>query len=74
MDYTVRSRRDVHREVTDKIVAAIEAGANDYEVPWHRSVTRPINAVTEKPYHGGERGCALVYCSVTRVCGRPSRK
>jgi len=52
MDDTVLSRRDVHRAVTDKIVEAIEAGANDYEMPWHRSVTRPINAVTEKPYHG----------------------
>ena len=52
MDDTVLSRRDVHRAVTDKIVEAIEAGANDYEMPWHRSMTRPINAVTEKPYHG----------------------
>ena len=52
MDDTVLSRRDVHRTVTDKIVAAIEAGANDYQMPWHKSVTRPMNAATGKPYHG----------------------
>ena len=52
MDDTVLSRKDVHRTVTDKIVEAIEAGANDYQMPWHRSVTRPLNAVTGKPYHG----------------------
>jgi antirestriction protein ArdC len=52
MDDTVLSRKDVHRAVTDKIVAAIEGGANDYEMPWHRTVTRPMNAATGKPYHG----------------------
>jgi len=52
MDDTVLSRKDVHRTVTDKIVAAIEAGAKDYQMPWHRSVTRPVNAATGKPYNG----------------------
>jgi antirestriction protein ArdC len=48
----VFSRRDVHCAITDKIVAAVEAGAGDYCMPWHRTVTRPVNAFTGKVYHG----------------------
>ena len=46
------SRRDVHCAITDKIVAAIEAGVDDYCMPWHQTVTRPVNAFTGKNYHG----------------------
>jgi antirestriction protein ArdC len=52
MDDIVLSRRNVHDTITGKIVAAIEAGAADYRMPWHRSVTRPVNATTGKAYHG----------------------
>lgn len=47
-------KSDVHARVTDEIVRAIEAGAKDYEMPWHRRTCsgRPRNAVTGNPYHG----------------------
>jgi antirestriction protein ArdC len=47
--------RDVHAEITAKIVAAIEAGAGDFLMPWHRpgaSFAIPKNALTDKPYRG----------------------
>ena len=52
MSEEVLSRRDVHRAITDKIVAAVKAGTGDYCMPWHRTVTRPTNAFTGKTYHG----------------------
>jgi antirestriction protein ArdC len=33
-------------------VAAVEVGAGDYCMPWHRTVTLPVNAFTRKFYHG----------------------
>jgi antirestriction protein ArdC len=52
MTSEVLSRRDVHRAITDKIVEAIETGAAEYRMPWHRSISRPTNASTGKAYHG----------------------
>jgi antirestriction protein ArdC len=49
------SRADLHETVTAKIVAAIEAGAGDWHMPWHRPGTSfdiPRNALTEKRYQG----------------------
>ncbi len=49
------SRRDVHEAVTAKIIAAIEAGAGSFQMPWHRpgvAFTIPGNAVTGHPYRG----------------------
>lgn len=46
---------DVYRSVTDRIVAAIEAGAGDPHLPWHRSglsTVLPKNALTGKLYNG----------------------
>ena len=50
-----RTRIDVHEAITAKIVAAIEAGAGDFQMPWHRpgvAFTLPVNALTEKQYRG----------------------
>lgn len=50
-----KERFDVYQAITDKIVAAMEAGAPEWHMPWHRSnasVVRPINALTGKPYRG----------------------
>jgi len=47
--------RDIHRTITEKIVAAIQHGAGTYEMPWHRNagrIGRPLNASTGKPYRG----------------------
>lgn len=30
-------RRDVHQQVTDNIIAAIEAGVGEWQMPWRRS-------------------------------------
>lgn len=48
------TRRDLHAEITQSIVQAIEAGPGDFTLPWHRSgsVGRPRNAVTKQPYNG----------------------
>lgn len=48
-------RFDVYREITNKIVAAVEAGAGAFTMPWHTSgptLTRPTNALTNQPYRG----------------------
>lgn len=50
-----RTRIDVHDAITQKIVAAIEAGAGTFEMPWHRpgvAFTLPKNALTDKAYRG----------------------
>lgn len=52
---TDRPRADVYQQITDQIVAAIEAGAGPVELPWHRcgvATTRPTNAFTVQSYHG----------------------
>lgn len=46
---------DVHSAITTKIIAAIEAGAGDFIMPWHRSLVgigRPRNATTAAQYRG----------------------
>lgn len=53
--HTDRPRADVYQQITDQIVAAIEAGAGPVELPWHRcgvATTRPTNAFTAQPYQG----------------------
>ena len=47
--------RDVYTQVTDTLIAAIEAGAGTWQMPWHRhgvAHTRPMNALTGKRYRG----------------------
>ena len=48
-------RFDIHQHITDQIVAAIENGAGDFRLPWHRSagnIMRPVNIASKKPYQG----------------------
>ena len=48
-------RFDVHRAITEKVVEAIERGAGEFVMPWHRSgpdVGRPANAWTAQKYRG----------------------
>ncbi|WP_439476939.1 ArdC family protein [Brevundimonas sp.] len=47
-------RFDLYRTVTDEIVAAIEAGAGAFVMPWHVSAAtgRPTNALTGHGYRG----------------------
>jgi len=48
-------RADVYARITAEIVAAIEAGAGEYVMPWHHggtSTARPINVASGKAYRG----------------------
>ena len=50
-----KERFDIHQRITDKIVSAIERGAGDFRVPWHRSkgsIMRPANIASKKAYRG----------------------
>ena len=50
-----RTRANLYEEISAKIVAAIEAGAGEWRMPWHHngaSTSRPINVVSRKPYRG----------------------
>ncbi len=59
----VTQNRDVHQHVTNHIIAAIEAGAGDWRMPWHRSSTsygarsRPVNVTSGKTYQGINTVC-----------------
>ncbi len=45
--------KDIHRDITEKIVAAIEKGVGTCTMPWHRSLAgRPRNAKTGSLYRG----------------------
>lgn len=55
MTTQVTGLKDVHQQVTDQIIAAIERGAGDYTMPWHVSgiaQNRPSNILTGKRYRG----------------------
>jgi antirestriction protein ArdC len=53
---TSTERRDHYQEVTDRIIAALEAGTKPWRRPWDENLaggpTMPINAVTGRKYHG----------------------
>lgn len=45
---------DIHRAVTEKIISALEAGTDNFTLPWNNAVdlVRPINAFTGNAYKG----------------------
>jgi antirestriction protein ArdC len=48
-------KRDIHRDVTDKILAAIEADPGEFKMPWRRrdrGLTLPRNFITKSTYSG----------------------
>ena len=48
-------RFDIHQHITNQIVAAIEAGAGEFRLPWHRAagnIMRPVNVASKKAYQG----------------------
>jgi Antirestriction protein len=48
-------KADVFTSITSKIVSAIEAGAREFNMPWHGGIISPsfpVNASTDKPYRG----------------------
>ena len=49
--FTNQAKADVYEQITNAIIAAIEAGTDKYEMPWHR-LDNPINATSRKLYRG----------------------
>jgi antirestriction protein ArdC len=50
-----RTGNDVYERVTSQIIAAIEAGAGEYRMPWHHdgsAITTPVNLASRKAYRG----------------------
>jgi len=52
-----KSRADIYQRITDRIAAAIEAGAGKWQMPWHPGADGaaprlPVNAATSKAYRG----------------------
>lgn len=49
------SKFDVHQEITNRIVDALES-AGEFQLPWIKtssgSLTRPVNVASKKPYNG----------------------
>src|SRR5208283_3621676 len=48
-------RFDIHQHITDKIISAIEHGAGEFRLPWHRAtgnIMRPVNIASKKAYRG----------------------
>ncbi|RWL94333.1 MAG: DUF1738 domain-containing protein [Mesorhizobium sp.] len=48
-------RADIYARITNQIIAAIEAGAGEFVMPWHHEATataRPINVASGKAYRG----------------------
>jgi antirestriction protein ArdC len=53
LEESIVNRSDVYEAITNRVIAAIEEGAGEWQMPWHRSgVRRPLNAHTKKPYRG----------------------
>lgn len=51
----MQKKLDVHQAVTNQIIAAIEAGAGNWQMPWHRTgegLNRPVNVDTGNHYRG----------------------
>ncbi|MDK1493920.1 zincin-like metallopeptidase domain-containing protein [Sinorhizobium sp. 7-81] len=54
-DSTSPIRTDIYERVTSQIIAAIEAGAGEYRMPWHHdgsAITTPYNIASRKAYRG----------------------
>ncbi len=50
-----KPRIDVHQHITDQIISAIEAGVDEFKLPWNRpagSIKRPKNIASSQRYRG----------------------
>lgn len=50
-----QDRFDIHQHVTDQIIALLEKGAGEFQLPWHRpssSAMRPVNVASKAAYRG----------------------
>lgn len=51
---TYKNNQDVYQQITNHVIAAIEAGAPRFEMPWHQGAnqSRPVNVDTGRKYRG----------------------
>ena len=50
-----QASKDIYERVTNQTIAAIEAGAGEFRMPWHHdgsSIARPVNVASRKAYRG----------------------
>jgi antirestriction protein ArdC len=49
-----QERFGIHQHLTDRMVAAIEAGAGQWQMPWHRGsgCRHPVNIASGNKYRG----------------------
>ena len=55
MTTSSHERADVYVSITDQIIAAIEAGADHPQMPWHSQgsiIERPVNVASQRAYRG----------------------
>jgi antirestriction protein ArdC len=55
MSSPAKSRRDIHAEITDKLIAAIETSPGNPVLPWRKSggpLWMPVNPLTNRAYNG----------------------
>ena len=62
--YTKRAKRDIYREVTDKILSALERGVVPWRCPWGRYRGLPANLSSGKAY----RGANTILLAMARRC------
>ncbi|ACG77910.1 replication primase [Phenylobacterium zucineum HLK1] len=65
-------RADIYARITGEIVAAIEAGAGEFRMPWHHdgaATSRPVNVASSRPYRGVN---ILALWIAAREAGYPS--
>lgn len=47
-----RHTTDVHQDVTDRMISALEKGTVPWRKPWNCAMVRPTSMTTRQPYHG----------------------
>jgi antirestriction protein ArdC len=45
-------QNNIHETITNQIIEAIKAGAEDFKMPWSYFDIEPLNALTKADYHG----------------------
>jgi hypothetical protein len=68
------ARADIYTRITAEIVAAIEAGAGEWRMPWHHdgsSIARPRNVASDRAYRGINIRCGSppVAAATRAACG-----
>lgn len=68
-----QDRSDIYQRITDRIIAAIEAGVGDWRMPWHSrnggAPVLPVNAVSGRPYRGVN---VVALWAATQAAGYPT--